>query len=818
MNSTHHPSTNHYSIRALAYPGGIGLERYKTIFMGSRLSTRLLGEDSLYGSSYNESASIIDSERGESASFSSAECTGNKVPTGEEEGGGLGGGGAPDNICRTQDVQSRERKQAGEQHGRRHQKRRRQQEGWQGSESDGGTSSRQDSSIDIVEHFAWRMEEARETWSFRLDSLLEMWQSSRLRGAIGAVSSGGSGQGITRRWGWEAGGAVGRDRILRVTFGLLVRMYAYEDTLGDLLKVASSEPSCLEFFAPQLATFLVWNSYYTGGQLEAWLLNRCSENLYFAHALEFQLRAFCLPPSKLVDSVSIPSTGIGGDRVGDSDTSGKNSGGNGALEGHASNTNEVWGGGDEIIIDQRGIKALKRLLVEIGECGQKAAYRMVRDVGGTEAIQTEEGLDMEESGQLKDENVNLYTDTPSFLARLTGMSRSLRTLPKEERTKGLRDQLSAIAMECFGSVRGESSLREGYGIPSDHSGGDFASRDRFGIEELGGTGVGTEEGSKRLQETKAEDNKLGGGHEQLIYIPLGNRRHRVVNVHPSESFAFSTKERVPCFVCFEVVDAPIQKLLAGGAGRGKGEGDRDGEGATAEQGQGGNWRWQWLQEHLPRPAPSVRIHKTIRLPGGREWTLSVGSRDVTDSPAGGTVEEKESGEKVAVEAMARVSVGGGQFDWGNQGKGAEGKVRGEGGRAWAGSVDRSAYGSDDYSLLAGDEDEELGMGLVEGEARDHGDGMGVGTVAGTISPDAQIGEPLLGKVLPIRSDQRGMSGEGSGRDKNNSSGQEMEGSGEEGSGVGEERWGKEEYSWPKDLFNERWEDKSARIRRWVLVV
>ncbi|CAN0303185.1 unnamed protein product, partial [Discosporangium mesarthrocarpum] len=90
-----------------------------------------------------------------------------------------------------------------------------------------------------------------------------------------------------------------QENLLREMFGLLVRMYAYEDTLQDMQRLAYKEPYCLEFYAPQLASFLVWNSYYTGGQLEAWLLARCSESFRFAHALNFQLRAFCLPPPAL---------------------------------------------------------------------------------------------------------------------------------------------------------------------------------------------------------------------------------------------------------------------------------------------------------------------------------------------------------------------------------------------------------------------------------------------------------------------------------------------------------------------------------------
>lgn len=45
--------------------------------------------------------------------------------------------------------------------------------------------------------------------------------------------------------------AADRDAALRLTFGLIVRMYAYDDALQDL---AEQDPICLEAFAPQVPT------------------------------------------------------------------------------------------------------------------------------------------------------------------------------------------------------------------------------------------------------------------------------------------------------------------------------------------------------------------------------------------------------------------------------------------------------------------------------------------------------------------------------------------------------------------------------------
>ncbi|CAN0505002.1 unnamed protein product, partial [Laminaria digitata] len=82
------------------------------------------------------------------------------------------------------------------------------------------------------------MQEARGAWSSRVQALRKRWQASFLRG----------------EWGMRGGGSasVDRDAALRLTFGLIVRMYAYEDALDDLRLAAEQDPSCLEAFAPQV--------------------------------------------------------------------------------------------------------------------------------------------------------------------------------------------------------------------------------------------------------------------------------------------------------------------------------------------------------------------------------------------------------------------------------------------------------------------------------------------------------------------------------------------------------------------------------------
>lgn len=96
--------------------------------------------------------------------------------------------------------------------------------------------SRQESTRELVDFFAGRMQEARDAWTARVEALQKRWRASILSGD----------------WGRRDAGLSDRDSALRITFGLMVRLYAYEDALKDLRRAAEQDPSCLEFFAPQV--------------------------------------------------------------------------------------------------------------------------------------------------------------------------------------------------------------------------------------------------------------------------------------------------------------------------------------------------------------------------------------------------------------------------------------------------------------------------------------------------------------------------------------------------------------------------------------
>ena len=365
------------------------------------------------------------------------------------------------------------------------------------------------------------------------------------------------------------------------------------------------------------------------GQLEAWLLARCADNLYFAHALEFSLRSSCLPAS---------STGVA---IGEG-TGGEGSGSSAALK------ILVTSGGIDAAVDESGVRnevidkggrrAVELLLEEIASQGEQAARRLAEvgrvlahgggqeqgqavfrsgsssasvaaaSIGALEAAGSRENPG---AGSFKQGGVQLYRQTVDFLTRLADIATSLTPLSKTERTSSLRSQLTEVGKEFLGG---------------------------------GGEGGGV----------------MGGG-ERLVYVPIGDRHHRVVAVHPADSFAFSTKERAPCFICLEVVGAreppgrfpmDVSQVVV----------DVDDlEDVRGPEPVGGgrlSGRARALRQWLPR---SIKFKRRFRfIPGGREWMLSMwkdGEGDHDGDVEGENKAELTTGAGVSVPEGRRFSAG-----------------------------------------------------------------------------------------------------------------------------------------------------------------
>jgi hypothetical protein len=77
-------------------------------------------------------------------------------------------------------------------------------------------------------------------------------------------------------------------------FHLLLRLFTYENVLGELDQVFEADPASIEFYIPQLVTFLLHSAYWSAGSLQDFLLDKCSRSVTFAHRLFWFLNASCL--------------------------------------------------------------------------------------------------------------------------------------------------------------------------------------------------------------------------------------------------------------------------------------------------------------------------------------------------------------------------------------------------------------------------------------------------------------------------------------------------------------------------------------------
>ena len=316
-------------------------------------------------------------------------------------------------------------------------------------------------------------------------------------------------------------------------FRALLSLYAYEEVFANhYLDNAFRSEHALTFYAPQLLSFLLHGAFLNSIELESWILNKCNTNLHFAHQCYWFLKAWCCLGMIEIDlengnndntTDNMPTRRISSEpdlRSGSSPLILTDSNRASTTENHPK-----FGVEEHIVIE--------RLVLKIMELGSDAAVQL--DHSGNSAgesnllqLSTDDNHDgyipvdpvtglPSEKHLLAATNFNscldgngfqlstkpsnernsleksqLFLQTPNFLDSLLKIADDLFTLPRSKRTNSLREQLREL--EC-------------QQLPSN-----------------------------------------------VIYVPVNNSMHRVWRIVASESIAISTKERVPCIVCLEVID------------------------------------------------------------------------------------------------------------------------------------------------------------------------------------------------------------------------------------------------------------------------
>lgn len=252
------------------------------------------------------------------------------------------------------------------------------------------------------------------------------------------------------------------------TFEAVVRLYAQRDGAVDRLAVVyDRNPPALEFYLPQLCSFLLLSAHQQSPQLCIILLDKCSVSHVFAHRMLWYLQSYCLDNKAfsleesasrihmLIDEVS--ARGVEPAR---------------AIE--SPPVAVVTGDDDEATVAARSHEA--EALLPAKE-DQYYTFQL-----------TKMPLDLEPDHASADP----FQLESTFLTALCAVSSNLRSVPVSRRNDMLRTWLADI---------------QGQFLPSN-----------------------------------------------ALYLPVGNAHHRLKRIHVTESFTFSTRERVPFFLCAEVVD------------------------------------------------------------------------------------------------------------------------------------------------------------------------------------------------------------------------------------------------------------------------
>ncbi|OQS01304.1 phosphatidylinositol kinase (PIK-J) [Achlya hypogyna] len=275
-------------------------------------------------------------------------------------------------------------------------------------------------------------------------------------------------------------------------FHVLLQLYAHKHVVEQLYTCYEDDAQKVEFYIPQLCTFLLHGQYEKKHQLEFFLLSQCRRSVAFAHRLHWFLESFC------ANGVSYASEGLSATIE---QPSAENAPFLSAIEMEGGVPAKLLSLGltaEEVATapptttrraptseDELKIPSSTESALELAAPAKDMATRLHE-------------LELAEAAIGCPEQLKLYLGTPQFVKALTDLADRLIPLPLADRKANLRQGLAEI----------EAVL-----LPSS-----------------------------------------------VVYLPIGDTFHRVKRIVTEESFAFSTKERVPYLMCVEVVDYAASAL------------------------------------------------------------------------------------------------------------------------------------------------------------------------------------------------------------------------------------------------------------------
>lgn len=325
-------------------------------------------------------------------------------------------------------------------------------------------------------------------------------------------------------------------------------------------------------FVPQLLSFLLHGAYESSHYLEAWILETCRKNLFFSHKCYFFLRAWSLESSVIR---SAGNTVSGSVFVGGSYT--WKGGINKSRLSHSSSlasfdTQDVQTDNNlvsKLLPEERTV--IEELMRKIMKCGEEQA-RLLHFGTIDKKLESftncsADDIFLNDSVESNKNNNSTENDAKNFEG-----CRSLSIKNAVAMGHIPVDLNSGIPSkrhyECLVAKRRYGFLPLDNGAVVNSYKQSILSGDNRAISYFDSTpvfmdalviiadGLFKVPRDLRTKELKRQLNLLEL--EALpcneIYIPLQNLHHRVWRIVSDESIAISTKERVPCIVCLEVVD------------------------------------------------------------------------------------------------------------------------------------------------------------------------------------------------------------------------------------------------------------------------
>jgi Phosphatidylinositol 3- and 4-kinase len=318
---------------------------------------------------------------------------------------------------------------------------------------------------------------------------------------------------------------------------------------------ATDDGAALTFYVPQLLSFLLHGALYSSPVLEDWILDKCEQSPFFAHRCYWFLRAWCLhlPAQARTPSAPLSRRNSNNSMTGNSFGAASLYLANETSTGLAPFLDEPVSPDagrsickprdlsleqDKFLPEER--EMIERLMNSVQHRGEIASlelqpqehpirrgkrdkefdnsplsmvqaaesgkipvdpatgYPSVRHFDalvGASGILGNVGFPVSSTSKPHADTNNAteqFDRTPQFLDALIFLAEHLFTIPREERSETLRQQLKSLECEL---------------LPCNS-----------------------------------------------IYVPIGNCRHRVWRIAAEESIPISTKERVPCIVALEVID------------------------------------------------------------------------------------------------------------------------------------------------------------------------------------------------------------------------------------------------------------------------